>query len=53
MQNTYACKIGGVSDMHFSGSSGWSREVWVLRSHLDTLPDMCGNHTWQLLIKRD
>jgi len=53
MQNTYACNIQVVSNKLFSGSSWWSREVWVLRSHLDTLRDMRGNHARQLIVKRN
>jgi len=37
--------------MLFSGSSCWSRKAWVLHSHPDTLRDMSGNHTRQLILK--
>jgi hypothetical protein len=41
MHNTYACGDQMVSNVLFSEGSHWSREVWVLRSRLDTLRDMC------------
>jgi hypothetical protein len=53
MQNSFGRAIQVVSDMLCSGSSCWSQEVWVLCSNPDTLPDMCGNHTRQLIVKSD
>jgi hypothetical protein len=51
IHNTYACASKVVSNMLFSGSSYYSRKVCVFCSHLDTLQDMHGNHTRQLIVK--
>jgi len=40
MHNTYAWITQVVSIMLISGSSYYSREVWVLRSHMETLRGM-------------
>jgi len=53
MHNTYAWDTQVVSNMLLSRSSCWSRAVWELRWHLDTLREMCRNHTRQLIVKCD
>jgi len=50
MHNPYPCIIPVVSNMLVSGSSYYSSEVWVLRSHLDTLRDTHDYHVRQLIV---
>jgi len=50
---TYACEHSSGQQHALRESTCWSREVWGLRSHPDTMRDMCGNHTRQLIVVCD